>query len=108
MRGKDYTVTVQAINKAQKLSLISEHAIFSVPKGGATVKTSKQEPKKAAPKPKPAAITYVDSQGATAGHIPLVWQDVSDAKDYKIYWDKGDQEDGAQYQLLVSTTSGQN
>jgi len=108
MQGKDWTVTVQAVNKDQKLSLISEHAIFSVPKAGATVKASKKEPKKAAPKPKPAAITYVDSKAATAGHIPLVWQDVSDAKDYKIYWDKGDQEDGSQYQLLVSSTSGQN
>jgi len=108
MQGKDWTVTVQAVNKDQKLSLISEHAIFSVPKAGATAKATKKEPKKAAPKPKPEAITYVDSKGATAGHIPLVWQDVSDAKDYKIYWDKGAQEDGSKYQLLVSTTSGQN
>ena len=30
MQGKDYTVTVQAINRDQKMSLVSEPAVFSV------------------------------------------------------------------------------
>lgn len=30
MQGKDYTVTIQAINKDQKMSLVSEPAVFSV------------------------------------------------------------------------------
>jgi hypothetical protein len=30
MQGKDYTVTVQAINKDQKMSLVSDPAVFSV------------------------------------------------------------------------------
>ena len=30
MQGKDFTVTVQAINKDQKMSLVSEPAVFTV------------------------------------------------------------------------------
>lgn len=30
MQGKDYTVSVQAINREQKMSLVSEPAVFSV------------------------------------------------------------------------------
>lgn len=30
MQGKDYTVTVQAINRDQKMSLVSDPAVFSV------------------------------------------------------------------------------
>ena len=30
MQGKDYVVTVQAINREQKVSLVSDPAVFSV------------------------------------------------------------------------------
>ena len=40
--------------------------------------------------PKLSPITQIDVADATPGHIALLWQPVTDAQDYKLYWDKGD------------------
>ena len=113
MQGKDYTVTVQAINREQKMSLVSEPAVFSVtdPHSKKAIEAQKAwaerekqaqeaemaaEAAKRASEPKkimkPSPITQIDVVDATPGHIALVWQAVSEgAQDYKVYWDKGDQ-----------------
>lgn len=114
MQGKDYTVTVQAINRDQKMSLVSEPAVFSVtdPKSKKAVEMQKAWAEKerqereaeeaerlakeaAQPKKimKPSPITDIDVVDATPGHIALVWSAVSEGvRDYKVYWDKGDQQ----------------
>ena len=40
MWGKDYIVTIQAINKNHKMSLVSEPAVFKVASAPKEVKTS--------------------------------------------------------------------
>lgn len=43
---------------------------------------------------------------ATPGHIALLWQAASDAQDYRLYWDKGDQQQTALYFELAHSTGG--
>lgn len=57
---------------------------------------------------KPSPITQIDLVEATPGHIALLWQPVTDAKDYKVYWDKGDHQQTALYFPLVNSTGGAN
>lgn len=99
MQGKDYVVTVQAINRDQKVSLVSDPAVFSVadprakkvealdkkpPAGKETTFIPVRKSQRLSP------ITQIDVVDATPGHIALLWQAVTDAQDYKLYWDKGD------------------
>jgi len=82
MWGKDYLVTVQAINKNRKLSPVSEPAVFRVANS-----TSATAP---APSLLPSPITRIQVVQATYDKITLSWPEVSDAQDYKVKWDKGD------------------
>lgn len=91
MHGKDYVFSVQAINKLQKMSLVSDQAIFSVadPSKPAVVhKTSSSQSSTQVPLAAP--ITKFEATEATPGHINLKWENVEDATDYKLFWDKGD------------------
>ena len=108
MHGKFYAATVQAINKIGKLSQLSEPAVFEVksiqlkpnikpaakPKeppatAPATPATPpKTQPTRAAPK----AITGLRATEANADKIVLEWDEPEDAKEYKIYWDRGTKE----------------
>lgn len=82
------------------MSLVSDPAVFSVAdprqkkveafdkKSVAHTALNAQTPTKNTQKLSP--ITQIDVVDATPGHIALLWQPVTDASDYKLYWDKGD------------------
>ena len=107
MWGKDYLVSVQAIDKNHKLSPVSEPAVFRVSNG--TVAASASSPTTAAgPTLLPSPITRIQIVQATYDKITLAWPEVSDASDYKVKWDKGDQQTASLYFDLVSTTAQQS
>lgn len=83
------------------MSLVSDPAVFSVvdpraKKVEALDKKTNAHQNAAAERsivrsvPKLSPITQIDVADATPGHIALLWQPVTDAQDYKLYWDKGD------------------
>jgi hypothetical protein len=105
MRGKFYAATVQAINKIGKLSQLSEPAVFEVkvqtlkpnitpaakpqsPPAPAPVPLPKTQPTHAAPK----QIAGLRATEANADKIVLEWDEPADAAEYKIYWDRGNNE----------------
>lgn len=98
MWGKDYVLTVQAINGYHKISLLSEPAIFSV-----------NDPIKDNQKVQlPSPIIELTAVDANSQKISLSWQDVSDAYDYKLYWDRGDRQRKALFYPLVTSTHGKH
>jgi hypothetical protein len=109
MFGKDYIFTVQAINKLQKMSLISDQAIFSVidPSKQAVVhKTTASSAPTQSPLASP--ITKFEATEATTGHINLKWENVEDATDYKLFWDKGDNQQTSLFFPITASTDGKN
>lgn len=84
------------------MSLVSDPAVFSVldPRAkkvdALDKKTHTEHINMAAERtiqkevPKLAPITQIDTVDVTPGHIALLWSPVTDAQDYKLYWDKGD------------------
>ena len=80
MWGRDYIVTVQAINNNHKMSLVSEPSIFSV-----------DDPLKSKlANTLPPPIIQLQADVATPSIIDLSWTEIADAKDYKLMWDRGD------------------
>jgi len=75
------------------MSLVSEQAIFTVqdPLMPAAV-AHKSSVSKPTENPLAAPITKFEATEATAGHINLKWEDVEDATDYKLEWDKGERQ----------------
>jgi hypothetical protein len=102
MWGKDYTVTVQAINKLSKMSLLSDSAVFEVKNQEKGEKVAK---KKEAAVPTP--IKGLSSLQASADQITLTWSESPDAKDYKLYWDRGEVSKMNMLYPLVASTDGQ-
>ena len=90
MHGKDYIFTVQAINRNQKMSLVSDEAIFRV--ANLDTQTTEQvgPVSKDTTNHMASPITNLEATDATPDDIVLQWPDVSDASDYKLKWDKGE------------------
>jgi hypothetical protein len=82
MWGKNYVFTIQAINRNQKMSLVSEPGIFTVNREAQTATEVGSG--------RGAPITDCMTVEATYSHIKLEWALVEDALDYRVYWDKGD------------------
>jgi len=98
MWGKDYIITVQAINGYHKISLVSEPAIFSV-----------NDPLKDIQKVQLSSpIIELSALDANSHKISLSWSDVSDAYDYKLYWDRGDNQKKSLFYPLVTSTHGKH
>jgi hypothetical protein len=110
MHGKDYIFTVQAINRNQKMSLVSDEAIFRVADPDHTSNNEEviTKPSTSTSTHIASPITYLESTEATPDEITLVWSDVSDASDYKLKWDRGEQQEGSLFYTLASTTNGLN
>jgi hypothetical protein len=87
MWGKDYLLTIQAINIYHKMSLISEPAVFKVAnysKPALAVRTSENSP----------VITNIRAITSSPDKITLAWLDNQDASAYIVKWDKGDPKNG--------------
>jgi hypothetical protein len=104
MWGKDYLVSIQAIDKNHKLSPVSEPAVFKVSNGTTVASGSSSSTTAAGPSLLPSPITRIQIVQATYDKITLAWPEVSDAADYKVKWDKGDQQTASLYYDLVSST----
>jgi hypothetical protein len=109
MFGKDYVFTVQAINKLQKMSLVSDQGIFKVVDPSQPAGEHKTT-KSSAPTqiPLAAPITKFEATEATPGHINLKWENVEDATDYKLYWDHGDNQTNSLFFPITASTEGKN
>ena len=108
MHGKDYIFTVQAINRNQKMSLVSDMAIFHVANPEAEVAAAPSSSRNSSVRQTAAPITFLEATAATPEEITLVWSEVSDASDYKLKWDKGDQQESSLFYSLVASTNGAN
>ena len=98
MWGKDFIITIQAINGYHKISLVSEPAIFSV-----------SDPLKENLKVQlPAPIIELSALDANSQKVSLSWSDVSDAYDYKLYWDRGNRQQKSLFYPIVTTTHGKH
>lgn len=93
MIGKYFTVSVQAINKNGKMSLVSEPAIFLV------ANMSKPLPPTAK---LPSPITNLQAVSVAYDKIVLSWPEVSDAEEYKLKWDRGDSQSSSLFFDLPS------
>jgi len=109
MQGKFYTVTVQAINKKQKMSLLSDPAIFEVKNFARTKPVENKEAAAHAGKKTfvPSPIVGMSATEATASQITLVWPENTDAEDYRLYWDKGQNDDQNIFSVLTASTGKQ-
>ena len=58
--------------------------------------------------PLAAPITKFEATEATAGHINLKWEDVEDATDYKLEWDKGERQQTSLFFQITASTDGKN
>lgn len=89
------------------MSLVSDEAIFHVPNPDAeatptaTPSTQNHNVHQTA-----APITFLEATSATPDEIILVWSEVSDASDYKLKWDKGDQQESSLFYSLTASTNG--
>ena len=91
------------------MSLVSDEAIFHVANPDAGAAQSAPVSQSTTPSHQTAApITYLEAASATPDEITLVWSDVSDASDYKLKWDKGDQQESSLFFSLTASTNGQN
>jgi len=91
MWGKDFLVTIQAINKNHKMSLVSEPAVFKIP----LLKTSDAA----------AAVTgFSHAANVAYNNITLTWTPVYDASEYHLQWDKGLNSTRPTFIDLASTT----
>mmetsp|Transcript_11888 Transcript_11888/g.20107 ORF Transcript_11888/g.20107 Transcript_11888/m.20107 type:complete len:194 (+) Transcript_11888:1509-2090(+) len=110
MFGRFYTVTVQAINKRQKMSLLSEPAIFEVKAVSVNTLSSKNSSASngAAVPLIDTAIKGMSAIEANANQITLEWPDRANARDYKLYWDQGSQDDLNILSVLAMSTNHQN
>jgi hypothetical protein len=82
MWGKDYLLSVQAINANKRISMKSEPAIFKVanPARVKTIVTAETHP----------TVTNIKAILVTPNKIIIAWLENSDAASYKVKWDKGD------------------
>ena len=88
------------------MSLVSEPAIFTVNAQGTAKKgTSGSTTTSTA---LPAPITELTFVSASSKKIDLSWTNVSDARDYKLYWDKGNPQQTSLFYPLASSTNGSN
>jgi len=99
MWSKFFTVTVQAINKRAKMSLLSEPAIFEV-KNFTDVTGNDHLPYQA-----PNPIHGMSAKKASWDEIELMWPEMPDAADYKLYWDKGAQDSQNIISVLAASTN---
>ena len=53
-----------------------------------------------------APIVGLSATEANWDEIVLIWPEISDAKDYKIYWDKGSEDNLNLLKSLTATTNG--
>lgn len=117
MWGKDYILTVQAIDRKGKMSPVSDPAIFSVEDQGKKKNANMTDsfshsqlfqhvipPNNFLPMP----ITTLQATEATTGHITFSWDAVIDAKDYKIRWDKGEKLKVPIFYSLAESTDQKN
>lgn len=96
MWGKDYILTIQAINGNHKISMLSEPAIFSV------ADPIKDNLKVQLPPP----IIEMLVMDANTQKISLSWPPISDAQDYKLYWDRGENNKKHLFYPIVTSTHG--
>lgn len=108
MFGKDYVFSVQAINKLQKMSLVSDQAIFSVVDPSKPAVAHKTSSPASFQIPLASPITKFEATEATPSHINLKWEDVEDATDYKLLWDKGDNQQTSLFFPITASTDGKN
>jgi CxxC motif-containing protein (DUF1111 family) len=113
--GKQLGVTIQAINKQGKMSLLSDSVSFKVWNhtqgnivkeipANKTLYIDKHVPQITAIA---APIIGLSALEATADEIILIWPEITDAQDYKIYWDKGSNDNLNLLKNLSATTNGQ-
>lgn len=84
------------------MSLLSDAAVFEVKNQEKGDKVAK---KKEAAVPTP--IRGLSSLQANADQITLTWSESADAKDYKLYWDRGEVSKMNMLYPLVASTDGQ-
>ena len=97
MWGRAYLISVQAINRNHKMSLVSEPAVFRVQ--NATRTSSKAVASQASQQ-----IKNLKALVATTQKITLAWSEVSDAGVYKVKWDKGVK--GGDFEELIESPAG--
>ena len=91
------------------MSLVSDPAIFSVAEQSKrSIKTGSTITNGLVSTALPAPITELTATSATSEHIVLSWSSETDAKDYKLYWDKGDTQQTSLFYPLASSTSNSN
>jgi len=86
------------------MSLLSDSAVFEVK--NQTKEGEKGGKKKEAAVPTP--IRGLSSLQASADEITLTWSEAPDAKDYKLYWDRGEVSKMNMLYPLVASTDGQS
>jgi len=98
MWGKDYLIMIQAINSNHKISLLSDPAIFSI-----------NDPLKENQKAQlPSPIIELSALDSNSQKISLSWTSVPDASDYKLYWDRGDNERKSKFYPVITSTHGKH
>jgi hypothetical protein len=81
MIGKYFTVSVQAINRNGRMSLVSEPAIFYVANMTIALPLTAKLP---------SPITNMQTVSVAYDKVVLSWPEVSDAEEYRLKWDRGD------------------
>ena len=92
----------------QKMSLVSDQAIFTVVDPNKPETAKHQQDTIGNGKGLASPITQFQVLEATPNHINLQWENVEDASDYTLYWDKGDQQETSLFYPLAKSTNGQN
>lgn len=100
MAGKDYVLTIQAINAKHKMSLVSDPAIFHVPE----VEPVKNTEKHSVKSPLAAPITHLEATNVTSEQISIKWDKIDDAKVYHLKWDKGEGKESSLFYDLVKNS----
>ena len=103
-------MTIQAINRNGKLSLLSDSVTFKVSQPNQVAKEIPSNKTLYTTNPAMTSIAGpivgLSATEATADEIILIWPEVADAQDYRIYWDKGS-EDNLNLLKGLSTSTNQ-
>lgn len=85
------------------MSLLSDPAVFNVKNQAEGEKVGKHKEAVV-----PIPVRGLSSLQASADQITLNWSEAADAKDYKLYWDRGEVSKMNKLYPLVSSTDGQS
>lgn len=80
MVGQVFGLTIQAINQRGKMSILSDPVTFEIHDAMSLSSTEL---------PIPAPIVGLSSTQSSTSEILLVWPEMPEAHDYKLYWDQG-------------------